>query len=1075
MSDHETTDRISPAEDHDDGENAASEHEAEDQGDVLSARNFRVVGLGASAGGIEALQAFFKNLPPGSGLSFVVLLHMAPERKSLLPEILERWTGLHVEVAQAGQRLEPEHIYVIPPGRVATVHGMRLALRAVAEGERRQSSIDIFFDSLAADLGKKAIGIVLSGTGHDGALGLKAIRDAGGMTIAQGSDGTVPKYAGMPDSAIATGAVDLILAVEAMPATLMAAQHPALLPPPAMIADARLRICRILHDRLGHDFSQYKENTFLRRVHRRMQLLNIQSLEKYTERLGEDRDESVLLFRDLLIGVTSFFRDAETFGVLERDILPKLFAGKTERDALRVWVAGCATGEEAYSIAILLRQHAATLDAPPEIQVFATDIDEMAIAAARAGRYPATLLNGMPPELVARFFTPTEGGYAVAKEIRDICTFSPHSLIRDPPFSRVDLVSCRNLLIYMDNELQARVIPIFHYALTQGGVLLLGSSETVSRFENLFGTLDKTHRIFERHDVPSPLPQLAYRTLSMARDGRRPDKPEKTDETNEPHAVARGCTRVLEHYAPAFVVVLGNGDILHYSHRTGRYFEPAAGPPSRNLFDMARPDYRLALRSALRRAAATGERVEQVVAGGSGAGEAALSLIVEPIAGETVGESYLVLFAEPRQIPEPSDANREPRHEDLQITTILERENPDLREQLQSVKEAHETALEELRSSNEELHSLNEELQSSNEELETSREEIQSINEEMSTINVQLSAKVEELDRANSDLKNLFESTKVATIFLDRHLVIRAYTPEVAGIYNLIPSDIGRPLADIVNRLDYTTLRSDAAQVLAILEPMERRVIRDDGSQHYLMRLLPYRSPDSSVDGLLITFIEVTSIVQAEQHQRMLVDELNHRVKNMLTVVIALASQTLRRAANLSEFSDAFLGRLHALTKAYELLSLRSWEDVPLTEILADELHPFLNQDLPNITLDGLPVALDARSALAIGMAIHELSTNAAKHGALSVPDGKVTLHWTVERTEAAEMFTLDWIERDGPQVRPPARRGFGLTLIERGLAHELNGHAEVRFLPDGVQARLRAPIRKLKQTQIAASEEAVR
>jgi two-component system CheB/CheR fusion protein len=1023
---------------------------------------FKVVGIGASAGGIEAFRGFFDNMAPNSGFCFVVILHLAPDRRSLLTEILARWTAMPVITAEDGMVLGPDEVFVIPPGRVASIENGALHLREAAPEERlRTTAIDVFFDSLAAAFTTYAIGIVLSGTGHDGALGLKAIREAGGMTLAQGPNGSAPFYAGMPDSAVATGAVDLVIPVEAMPAVLVNAQgpaEPARGATPAESNESRLEICRILLDQLGHDFSQYKNATFMRRVHRRMQMLLLADQTAYIARLREDREECVLLFRDLLIGVTSFFRDSETFAVVARDIIPGLFAKKGPKQAVRVWVAGCATGEEAYSIAILLREYADSLEAPPTIQVFATDMDEYAIAAARAGRYPSTLLKGMARERVARFFTETEHGHVVVKAIRDICTFSPHSLIRDPPFSRVDLISCRNLLIYLDNDLQAQVIPIFHYALSPGGVLLLGSSETVSRFESLFTAIDKKHRIFRRNDVPSPLPRLPVPS-SQARPPASPaGAPGGTAEQARVEAVIRAKNRVLDTYSSAYVVVSAGGEILHYSARTGRFFEPASGPPSKNLFEMARPNVRLGLRAALRRAGDTNQRFEQSFADSTGEND--LTILVEPLLFAGLEQIFLVVFLDPRTSPADILPDGKSGQDAETITAALERENRDLREQLQSIREEHETALEELRSANEELHSLNEELQSSNEELETSREEIQSVNEEMSTVNAQLAGKVDELDRANSDLRNLFESTKVATIFLDPDLIIRAFTPDVTAIYNLIPGDIGRPLADIVNHLNYRTLRDDVAMVLETSQPMELRVARDDGAKHYLMRILPYDSPDSSIDGTLITYIDVTTIVQAEQHQRLLVDELNHRVKNMLTVVISLAAQTLRRAASLEEFSATFLGRVHALAKAYELLSGRNWEDVPLRDIVEEELRPFLAEDRVNVTLEGSDIALDARGALAVGMALHELTTNAVKYGALSVPEGHIMVSWKTEAFRGENAFVLLWTETNGPAVTG-GKPGFGILLIERGLSHDLAGEAHVTLAPGGVQAILRAPIRR--------------
>ena len=1028
----------------------------------------QVAAIGASAGGIEAFRLFFEAMPADSGLGFVVVLHMSADRKSMLAEIIARWTAMRVSEATHGVRVEPNQVYVIPPGTIGTMRQGALQLRRLAPDVPREAApIDEFFDSLAADLGEDAIGIVLSGTGHDGALGLKAIRARGGLTFAQGSDGTAPQQSGMPHSAIATGVVDLIVPVQDMPGLLVGIRArqeaaPPIAAPAPQTDTARLSICKILFARVGHDFSHYKDATFLRRVQRRMQVLGLDDIDTYVARLEEDRGEAVLLFRDLLIGVTTFFRDAGAFEAVERVVVPRLFADKGPKDQVRVWVPGCATGEEAYSLAILLREHMDGLADPPKVQVFATDIDETAIGTARAGRYPATLLDGLSPERRNRFFTRHENSYVVTREVRDLCTFSAHSLVRDPPFSRINLVSCRNLLIYMDVELQASVIPAFHYSLLPGGLLLLGSAETVVRHDSLFAPLEKEHRIFQRRDGPSPPLQTSARrpqngaSVPDKAPGRQPSG-RPSDRTDWSRTFALASHRVLERFASPYVVVTEDGTVMHYSSHVGGVLQPALGPPSRSVFDMARRGMRHPLRVALRSAAESGRLVKHEVVGEID-GSDALTLIVEPLPGQEPDRPYLIVFQSNGQVQLAADDARDTVSSDSTVAE-MDRELRDAREQLQSLTEEHETALEELRSSNEELHSVNEELQSSNEELETSKEEIQSVNEELHTVNAQLSHKVDELDRANSDLRNLFESTRVATVFLDRHMVIRAFTPEVASIYNLIPSDRGRSLTDIVSRLDYDHLQDDVAEVLQTLAPRERRVSRRDGTAHYLLSILPYRTPDSAVDGSLVTFVDVTQIVEAEQHQRLLVDELNHRVKNMLAVVISLASQTLRRCGTLEEFSGVFMGRVHALTAAYSLLSREGWSAVQLDEIVAEELRPYMAADRTNIDIKGPAVALDPRGALALGMAVHELATNAVKYGALSVPEGDVAVTWDVERTGEGDYLLLHWVERNGPPVTEPARRGFGSTLIERALGHDMAGHARIEFLPDGVRAVVRAPL----------------
>lgn len=1011
-------------------------------------------------------------------MAFVVMLHLSPDRTSMLAEVLGRWTDMPVEHATEGVAVQADHVYVLPPNTLMTIEGGRLHLRTPTTPMRENAPIDIFFASLAADLGPRAIGVVLSGTGSDGALGLKAIKEHGGVALAQGGDDGGPQYSGMPTSAIATGAVDLILPVEAMPERILQLETrpeplPETTPTPveAAIAEARPAICALLRNQVGHDFSGYKQPTFVRRVQRRMEFLGL-GLEDYLRRLRADAGEVALLFHDLLIGVTSFFRDAEIFTALEELVIPALFEGKGAADSVRVWVAGCATGEEAYSIAMLLAEHVATLPASPNVQIFATDIDEMAIGIARTGRYPALLLRDVSPERLERFFIAADNAYQVRQELREMCTFSAHSVIRDPPFSRINLISCRNLLIYLDPELQDRVIPSFHYALVPGGFLLLGGSEMVARRGELFVPVDKKHRIFRRPDAPAPpLPPTQgigspRRTSSAALRGQ--------SAAAAWPAVARAANdRILERYAPPFVVVNADGTVLHFSSRTGRFLEPAPGMPSRDLVSMARRGLRLELRAALRKALETGSAIERErVNVEMNGGTQPITLTVEPLPlGQDGSRHFIVVFTDTGTLRPDAADKTEPRVVHDGETEQLEHELTDARERLQSAAEEYEAALEELKSANEELQSVNEEMQSTNEELETSKEEIQSMNEELQTVNAQLTAKVDELDRANSDLRNLFDSTQVATIFLDRFMVIRGFTPAVGSIYNIIPSDQGRPLSDITSQLDHDDLRPDVRRVLETLEPLERRVARRDGSTHYLMRILPYRAANNRVDGALVTFVDVTSMVQAEQHNRLLVDELNHRVRNMLTVVISLAFQTLRQSPTLEDFSTAFMGRLNALAAAYTLLSRDNWADVQLRDVLMEELRPFMANGRDNLELSGPPVFLKARGALAMGMIAHELVTNAVKYGALSKPDGKVKIAWDVETKEDGPHLVWQWLERDGPRVGAPEHQGFGLSMIERSLKHELRGEAKFAFEPAGLQATLTMPLDPIGSSRQEAKE----
>ena len=1030
-----------------------------------------IIGLGAFAGGIEAFRSFFSNVESGNGLCFIVVLHLMLNRKSVLAEILGSWTSLTVQMAVDGMSAMPDHVYVIPPNAALTLVGGHLRVVAIAAGNPRDGVIDTLFASLAAELGTAAIGAVLSGMGHDGSLGLKAIKSLGGITLAQGTDHTAPEHPGMVDSAIASGAVDLVLPVQEMPARILqfvrtgrsrVAEDQSL---GLGSTELRADICQILLEQVGHDFSGYKEQTFFRRLQRRMQVVAL-GPASYVERLRHDPDEVRLLFRDLLIGVTGFFRDAAAFEMVRTTVIPRLFEGRGAEDTIRIWVAGCSTGEEAYSLAILFREHADTLEDPPKITVFATDIDEAAIAVARAGRYPAILLGDVP---LGRFFDRADNGWTVVKAVRDMCTFSAHSVIRDPPFSRLNLVSCRNLLIYLDKQVQEQVIPAFHYALVPRGLLLLGGSETVARQAELFTAIDRRHRIFERVDAPSPSPRVpsglsgqAVSSLALFRVG------EMAADLSRPMQQAQA--RIQERYSPAWALASGTGDVLHYSPRTGKYLEIATGAPSNDLIAQARPGLRLPLRAALGRARASG-RVE--VRSGVGVhfkgGFQAVTLTVEPLPrrrapsglDERGSALFLVVFSDDGAIQPVVEAPANGAFPQDATIEQLEGEVRQARDEAQAIGEGYETALEELRSASEEPHSLNEELQSSNEELETSKEEIQSVNEELHTVNQQLSSKIDELDRANNDLRNVFESTQVATVFLDRNLVIRGFTPAIVSIYNLSPADLGRPISDIASTIDYGDLAEDARLVVTNRQSIERRVSRSDQSNHYLLRILPYRGLQDEVDGALATFLDVTSMVMAEQHQRLLVDELNHRVRNMLAVVISLAAQTQRSARSLEEFGDAFLGRLHALSSTYTLVSRDNWTEIPLRELLASELAPYGRRDSVAVVLVGPGVLLKPKAALALGMLVHELATNAVKYGAFSVPEGRIGVTWLIEPNADSDAGTLvwSWRERGGPPVQPPSRRGFGTTLIERSVRHELGGNADIRFAESGLEVTFTIPM----------------
>jgi two-component system, chemotaxis family, CheB/CheR fusion protein len=828
------------------------------QGENLTPR--LLVGLGASAGGLDAFRAFFANMPPQSGMAFVLVQHLDPNHKSLLVELLSGHTEMPVVQAADGMRVVAEQVFVIPPNAVLTIEAGILRVATPAPPREHRKPIDTFFASLAEDQQEKAVSIILSGSGSDGSLGLKAIKEHGGFTLAQaGFDETA--LLGMPSSAAATGLVDEVMPVEQMPERLLAyAQHLGRIgdrkAPDGTCRDAAehlTRICALLRTRLGHDFSQYKQSTLVRRIQRRMQVLQIDSVPEYIERLRQEPNQLELLFRDLLIGVTRFFRDPEAFAALESEVMPKLFENKRRNDAIRVWVPGCATGEEAYSIAILVKESMIKREAAPQVQIFATDLDEQAVTTARHGRYRKPV-SGVPPERIGRWFVEEGDDCCVIADIREMCVFSIHDIARDPPFSKLDLISCRNLLIYLDVPLQNRLMQTFHYALQPSGYLFLGSSEGVARQAGLFAVLDRKYRLFQRRDdVRASLPSGVL--------GPAPTHP--SSGVVQPaqilgDGVDQRARNALEKYSPAYVVINRQHEVLRFSGRTGHYIEHSPGAASLNLFNILRKDLQPPVRAAVRKAFASRHSVvhEDLVIPINDHNNI-VNLIIEPISREADAELYAVAFQDRGFVRRASTTTETAETADARVQA-LERELRGTRTQLQSTIDDLETANEELKSANEEYQSVNEEFQSANEELESSKEEIQSINEELTTINGELNAKNEALTEANSDIKNLLDSTEIATLFLDNVLRIKNFTPAIAEVFHVRASDRGRPITDIVSPLGYGDLERDVKAVLRTLSMIEREVATAREGQSFLMRIRPYRTVTDIIDGVVITFVDIT-------------------------------------------------------------------------------------------------------------------------------------------------------------------------------------------------------------------------
>ena len=818
-------------------------------------------------------------MPSDSGMAFVLVQHLDPHHPSLLPELLGKATRMSVAQATDETPVQPDHVYVIPPNASLTIERGVLRVQPVDGDGGPRLTIDRLFDSLAQDQGHNAVCVLFSGSGSDGTIGVRAVKEHGGMVMAQSPE--TAQHDPILRSAISTGLVDHVLPPAELADKLM--EYATYLRrlrdqqgPEALVlatSDELTRICTILLHKTGHDFRRYKTPTLVRRIQRRMQVLQAATVTAYIERLRDGPSEADQLFRDLLIGVTHFFRDPEAFTVLANDVIPRLVDVATLDGTLRVWTPGCSTGEEAYSVAILLREQILRQDSRSRVQIFAGDIDDEALEFARNGRYAEGIAKHVTRERLERFFIRHDHVYQVAKEIREMCLFSVHNLIKDPPFSRLDLVVCRNLLIYLEADVQKYVNSLFHYALHPGGYLFLGPSENLVGPPELFRTVDRKHRIFQRGaTVTRVIDTLPLAVTTRPPATRAPVAPVAPGAGSGPQALVTALERVLlDRYAPAWVVINARAEALHFSARTGKYLEPATGAPSADVVEMARPGLRLDLRTAIHKAVRTGETVvHQNVLVETNGDTQRINLLVRPVTelGADAG-LFLVVFQEVGPPQSRAEAAAGDAAAPSPVDSVIQQLESELRttkDHLQASVEEVETSNEELKSANEELLATNEELQSANEELQTSKEELQSINEELETINAELNGKVRELDQANSDLLNLFQATQIPTLFLDGALSIKRFTSTATHVFRLIDSDTGRPITDIAPRFTEDLL-PDMKEVLRTAAPREGQVHVGDESATYLVRMLPYRRADNTPDGLVVTFLDVTQL-EAAQEQR---------------------------------------------------------------------------------------------------------------------------------------------------------------------------------------------------------------
>lgn len=848
-----------------------------------------VVAIGGSAGGLEAFERFFAGIPPNTGMAFVVIQHLDPAHETLMPELLQRSIAMPVREIEDGMVVEPDSIYVIPSNADLSISDGRLHLSKPAQAHGHRLPIDTFFQSLAAEFGDRSIAVIVSGMGTDGTQGLKAVKEASGVVLVESPDSA--KFDGMPRSAVGTGQVDYVAGIDDLPKELIAyVNHVPRLREKMPKSDDHQpgtlqRILRLLAARTGHDFSLYKKSTLYRRIEKRASLHQINGISEYASYIEQNADEVDALFRELLIGVTRFFRDPWAFEYLQNEIIPDLVRNAEQGGWIRVWVPACSTGEEAYSLAILLRECLDRLrpDAEIKIQVFATDIDERAIEVARKGLYPANIEADVSGERLQAFFVQSNDGYVIKKRIRETVVFALQDLTADPPFTKMDMVSCRNLLIYFSSELQRRVLPIFHYALNKNGILFLGTAEGIAGFDELFATVDSKCKVFRRKDTataPERRVDIPFRPPFVETPNL--ENPEREATVDVKEALQQ---TLLERYAPPSVVVTADGDIILVRGKTGKYLELAEGMANWNINAMAREGLRLELPGAIHRAAAhKGVVALRGLSIETDGNYQKVDVTVSPLPQPDGASESLVVTFEDVTPPETADTVAESPNETI---AELERELAYTKERLQTTLEEMDSASEELKSANEELQSTNEELQSTNEELTTSKEELQSLNEELVTLNTELQSKVDDLTALNNDIVNLMDSTQIGTIFLDGELRIKRFTPAVVGTFNVRSMDIGRPITDITQNLLYETIEQDVIGVLRTLVTNEQMVESKDG-HWFIMRIMPYRTLDNVIDGVVVTFTDVTEMKHLESALRESESRFRTLVDSMDDIVFTL-------------------------------------------------------------------------------------------------------------------------------------------------------------------------------------------
>ncbi|MBM9591001.1 PAS domain-containing protein [Leptospira sp. 201903075] len=1036
--------------------------------------DFPVIGVGASAGGLEALELFFKHLPKDTGYCFVVILHIDPDHKGMIPEILQRYTPLPVYAAIDGVKVKPNTIYVLPANKSITIANRILTLSKPIEARGFRLPIDLFLTSLAKDIKTKSVGIILSGMGHDGGVGLQSIRNENGFTFIQ--DPTTAKFDGMPLNAIDSVNADFIASPDELATELryFLESQPEKKTSDLSSEDSikSLKVIQLLlKQKSGHDFTNYKNNTLFRRIERRLIFLNLTNIQLYEKFVTENPDELLFLFKEILIGVTHFFRDKEVWENIEKLLVDDVFEKNTE-NIIRIWIPGCSTGEEAYSLAIIFLESKTKEKKYRDVkfQIFATDLDEDAITKARQGIYQSNIEKDVSSERLTLFFSKIEGGYRINPSVRELVIFANHDIIKDPPFTKLNFISCRNMLIYMEPNLQRKVLGLFRYCLKPEGYLILGTAETLGSQNQFFRTVDSKLKIFTKNLVSSRNEQLDFPTSFKS------DKFTNFDiikiKESEPNIQSLTDTILLREYSPASILTNEKGDILYITGKTGKYLEPAAGKAILNIFIMAREGLRHEIIIAFRKAIKSTDPISlKSLKITLNSGIVLVDVIIRKIEKpDTLSGLFLVVFADvPTLIPIEKENNKEIKNKQHSQILVLKAELQRTKEELQLTIEEMQTSEEELKSTNEELQSTNEEMQSTNEELTSSKEEMQSLNEELQTVNIELQNKIDEYILITNDFKNLLDGTDVATIFLDKELRIRRYTKQVSRVFNMIPSDIGRPIMDLGSKLDYPDFFNDAKEVLETLLYKEIE-IQSTLKIWYLAKIMPYRTIDDRILGLVITFTNITKTKDLEfalrnindaldihltevqnllSEKEIILKEVHHRIKNNMGTVYGILNlqADAQSDVNMKGILVDASCRVQSMMTLYDkLYRSRNSVEIDVSEYLPDLIGEiigiFPEGKLVSKSIQLEKISLTAGMISTLGIILNELVTNSMKYAFKIFSKGEITLQIKKIDNQITCIYGDNGIGIP-ESINLESSTGFGLELL-RILVKQLRGTIQI-------------------------------